>query len=239
MKRWLALLSVVLAGAAIFYGHAGYYNGAVFRDMPSVGSRPERPAVVILSGDMGNRVGMTPQVAGRLNSSGYAVVTVNSLTYFSPRRTAKEAAGLIEAAMRRAMELGRTDSVVLIGQSFGADMLHAGLADMPKEKRRPIRAVILVVPGNDIVFRASPVELAGIETPDQRAYPTASQLRWIPVTCIQGIEESASLCPELRMPNVRRVALPGGHKLRSDDAALTAAILQSFPEPKNPKEPMR
>ncbi|HTM96975.1 MAG TPA: AcvB/VirJ family lysyl-phosphatidylglycerol hydrolase, partial [Croceibacterium sp.] len=134
----------------------------------------------------------------------------------------------IETAMARAMKLGKTDHVVLIGQSFGADMLHAGLAHFTATQRRPIRAIVLIVPGEDIVFRASPIELAGFEIPDQLAYPTASRLTWAPVTCIRGALEAKSLCPLLHMPNVRRITLPGGHKLNSDDRALEAAIVPAI-----------
>jgi type IV secretory pathway VirJ component len=126
------------------------------------------------------------------------------------------------------MKLGKTDHVVLIGQSFGADMLHAGLAQFSPAARAPIRSVVLVVPGEDVIFRASPIELAGLEIPDQRAYPTASRLRWVPLTCIHGADEAGSLCPELRMPNVRRITLPGGHRLNLDDRALEAAILPAI-----------
>lgn len=228
MRVWPLALLLPLALAAGFYAHAGYYHGPVFRDMPAAGAGSARPAIVMLSGDMGDRIGMTPKVSARLHRRGYAITTVNSLTYFSRRRTARQAAGLIEAAMARAMKLGGTNHVVLIGQSFGADMLHAGLALFSLADRRPIRAVVLVVPGEDIVFRASPVELAGLETPDRRAYPTASRLTWLPVTCIHGTEETHSLCPELAMPNVRRVALPGGHMLHYDDHALETAILPAI-----------
>ena len=224
----LAVLLAIRCGAAAVYAYAGYYNGPLFRDMPAARIDPAKPAIVLLSGDMGNRMAMTPKVAARLNRRGYAVVTVNSLTYFSPRRTAAETATLIETAMTRAMKLAKTDHVVLIGQSFGADMLHAGLARFTRAERRPIRAVVLVVPGEDIIFRASPIELAGFETPDQLAYPTASRLTWVPVTCIHGAVEPESLCPLLDMPNVRRITLPGGHKLHSDAGALTAAILPAL-----------
>ena len=224
--RWLLVLTLAsLVAASAYYLYAGYYNGPLFRDMPSVSAGPARPAIVMLSGDMGNRTGMTPKIAARLHARGYAVVTVNSLTYFSPHRTAQDAARLIRTAMARAMKIGNTGRVILIGQSFGADMLHAGLAQFPAVDRRPIRAVILIVPGEDIIFRASPIELAGLEIPDQRALPTASRLDWVPVTCVHGAEEAGSLCPELQMPNVRRVTLPGGHTLKSDDRALEAAIL--------------
>lgn len=228
MKKWLFALLFALGIAVGVYLHAGYYNGPLFLDMPAARAGPAKPAIVILSGDMGNRIGMTPRIAARLHARGYAVVTVNSLTYFSPRRTPEETAGLIRIAMIRAMTLGKADHVVLIGQSFGADMLHAGLAQFTEAARQPIRSVVLIVPGEDVIFRASPIELAGLETPDQRAYPTASRLRWVSVTCIHGIDEAGSLCPELQMPNVRRIALPGGHKLNSDDQALAAAILPAL-----------
>ena len=227
------MLLLVLLVASLCYVYLGYYRHSIFHDLPAAGVGPERPAIVMLSGDMGDRVGMTPKVAARLHARGYAIVTVNSLSFFSPRRTAAEASALIAGAMRRAMALGKTGHVVLIGQSFGADMLHAGLAELPAAARAPIRAVILVVPGHDIVFRASPVELAGLETPDALALPTASRLTWAPVTCIHGAEEANSLCPELSLPHVRRVTLPGGHRLDFDDAALTAAILPAITQAKD------
>jgi len=228
LRKLSVALLLVLAGCIAVYGYAGYYNGPIFRDMPGALAGPAKPAIVMLSGDTGNRMGMTPKIAARLNRRGYAIVTVNSLTYFSPRRTVAEAASLIETAMTRAMKLGKTDRVVLIGQSFGADMLHAGLARFTAAQRLPIRAVVLIVPGEDIVFRASPIELAGFEIPDQLASPTASQLTWAPVTCIRGTTEPKSLCPLLDMPNVDRIALPGGHKLNSDDRALEAAIVPAI-----------
>jgi type IV secretory pathway VirJ component len=228
MKKSLFTLLLALGIATAAYLHIGYYNGPLYRDLSAAHPNPARPAIVILSGDMGNRVGMAPKVAARLNARGYAVVTVNSLTYFSPRRTPGEAAALIDDAMTRAMRLGRTDRVVLIGQSFGADMLHAGLAELPTARRQPVKSVVLVVPGEDIIFRASPIELAGLEIPDQHALQTASRLTWVPVTCIRGADEDNSLCPELTMPNVWRIVLPGGHKLKSDDGALEAAILPAI-----------
>jgi len=221
-------LFLALLGAGGYYLYTGWYRAFAFHEIRPAKIDPVRPAIVMLSGDMGDRVGMTPKIAERLHSRGYAIVTVNSLSYFSPGRTAPEAAALVAGAMHRAMALGRTDRIVLIGQSFGADMLHAALAEFSERARRPISAVVLVVPGHDIIFRASPIELAGFETPDALAWPTASRLTWAPVTCIRGAKEHNSLCPELSMPNVQRIVLPGGHPLRGDDAALAAAILPAI-----------
>ena len=231
VRRGALALLALLVVAALFYVWAGYYGSDVFRFMAAPKSNSAKPALVIFSGDMGDRIGMASAIADRLNARGYAVVSVNSLAYFSKRRTSKDVASLIETAIGDAEALGKSRQVVLIGQSLGADMLHAGLAELPAGERRPIRAVILIVPGNQIVFRASPIELVGLETPDQPALATASSLTWVPVTCIFGKEEAESLCPELKLPNVERIALPGGHHLRFDDAALERAVVQSLPTP--------
>jgi hypothetical protein len=105
----LALAGLLLALLALgdFYVWAGYYHGPLYRDLASDAAGPDRPAIVMLSGDMGNKVGMTPPVSRRINRRGYAVVTVNSLAYFSPRRTPQEATTLLDNAMARAMRLCR------------------------------------------------------------------------------------------------------------------------------------
>jgi pimeloyl-ACP methyl ester carboxylesterase len=230
VKKLSIALVTLLAGAVLIYVSAGYYGSGIFRFLPVANPGADRPAIVVLSGDMGDRIGMTAGIADRLNARGYAVVSVNSLAYFSRRRTAADVAALIEAAMTHAEALGRTRKVVLIGQSLGADMLHVGLARLAVADHASISAVILVVPGREIIFRASPIELLGLETPDQPALSTASSLTWVPVTCIFGKAETESLCPELKLPNLRRIELPGGHQLRFDDEAVERAILQAIPQ---------
>ena len=58
------------------------------------------------------------------------------------------------------------DRLVVIGQSYGADILAAALPALPSDLRAHVAAVILVVPGRDIFFRADPSGLAYRGTPD-------------------------------------------------------------------------
>ena len=216
----LALAAVVAGG---FMGWLGYFGGPLFTDVPA-STRPTKPrrpfAVVLLTGDLGYKIGMAPQIARRLAADGVPVVAVNTLTYLRTTRTPADITTLIARAEQRALRFGQTDRVVLIGQSFGADMLHVGLVDLAPELRAKIAKVALIVPENTVQFRASPSEVFDYWTRTTNAVPTARRLTWAPLLCVQGVEEAESLCPLLTQPNARRVALPGGHPLHRDADAL-------------------
>lgn len=224
---------MILLLAATFIaalGHLGYLGGPVFVDF-AADARPagrlEGITAVFLSGDMGLNVGMGRAVARRLAANGVFVVGVNTLTYFRKRRTPRETEALLAAAMRRALAVPGTRRVVLIGQSFGADMLQARLPSLPAASRSRVPMVALIVPGRTIEYRASPSDLFGLESPEVDALPTARHLGWTRTLCIQGAEETDSLCPLLGN-GVGRVALPGGHLLRYDSERVARVLLNAM-----------
>lgn len=206
-------------------GWLGYFGGALFTDIPARNSPDRAPfAVVLLSGDIGFNTGMSPDIAERLAADGIPVVGVNTLTYLRKTRTPAEITSLIARAEQRALRLGHTDRVVLIGVSFGADMLHVGLVGLPASLRDKVTRVALVVPENTVQFRASPGEIFDYWTPTSDALPTARRLTWAPLLCIHGVVEADSLCPLLKQPNARIIALPGGHPLHRDADALYVTV---------------
>ena len=218
-RRSLLACAVLAIAAAGFMGWLGYFGGPVFTDIAP--SKPERRyAVVLLSGDLGLKIGMAPEIARRLAEDGVPVVAVNTLTYLRKTRTPADITGLIAQAEQRALRFGNTNRVVLIGQSFGADMLHVGLVGLPEQLRAKIARVALIVPEDNVQFRASPSEVFDLWTPTIDALPTARRLTWAPLLCVQGAEETGSLCPLLPQANARRIALPGGHPLHRDADAL-------------------
>lgn len=228
-KRWAAALLALLAAIAFgVYWSAGFLD----RDPVHLYGMPERPgtapvAAIFLSGDMGIRYGMGSYVVEALAGAGVPVYAVASSTAFARRQTHAEVQALLVNAIREARRRSGAAKVIVIGQSFGADMARVALASLPPALRSQVAALVLVVPGNDAYFRADPLGLAYIGTPDADA-ASAQKIDWLPVTCIRGADETDSLCPSLLEPNVRRITLPGGHFLRMDHDLLVRTVFAAL-----------
>lgn len=226
---WGGLVALLLAAAGLgLYWTAGFLD----RDPVHLYGMPERHgsapvAAIFLSGDMGIRYGMGSYVVESLSGAGVPVYAIASSTMFARRRSAAEVQALLPAAIEETLRRSGARKVVVIGQSFGADMARVGLASLPPALRARVAALVLVVPGTSAYFRADPLGLAYLGTPDVDA-AAAKALTWLPVTCIRGADETDSLCPSMVAPNVRRITLPGGHFLRMDHDLLVRTVFAAL-----------
>ncbi|WP_322963266.1 AcvB/VirJ family lysyl-phosphatidylglycerol hydrolase [Sphingomonas fuzhouensis] len=217
------ILTLLVGIAAILLYSGSYFDKDPFTRFPAKGKA--QPILVLsLSGDMGLRYGMGGVIARALSADGIAVMGVNSPVLFRKRRTREQVDAVIADMVRRAEDEMGDRKLVLLGQSYGADMLQTGLAHLPTDLRAKVSAIVLVVPGETVFFRSDPSGLAYMGRPDSLAITTARQIDWAPVTCIYGVREPDSLCPLWRKPNVHVVALPGGHYMNHDDATLVAHV---------------
>jgi type IV secretory pathway VirJ component len=222
-------LSVLIVAAAVLIGLGGLFlaGGYAVRDpiriYPAEGQR--RPvAALLMSGDMGLHFGAGPVVAKMLAAHGTEVVAVRSPVLFRFHRSRAEVEAIVAGLVRQALALTGANRIVLIGQSYGADMLQTGLVALPTDLRAHVAGVILIVPGATVYFRADPTNLLYETKPDGFAADTLPRLDWTPLTCIYGREESDSACRLLRQRNASIVALPGGHYVDHHQAALDDAV---------------
>jgi type IV secretory pathway VirJ component len=229
----LGVTLALLAGLGLlvlgYLGSLGYYNASMYRLVPAAGAPlpAQRGLVaVLLSGDSGFDAGMTPHIGRTLAAHGIPVLEINSLTAFREGRSPPEAAALVAEVTRRALALPGAERVLLVGQSFGADMLQYGASLLPGPLRARVPQLILAVPGNTLLFRATPNGLFD-GPPDRAALPSARRVDWAPVLCVHGATEANSLCPLWHQRNVRAVALPGDHYLNHDPDRLCATVWQA------------
>lgn len=232
MMRGLAATALVLSSvSAVMLAQIGVFGGDLYTPVPARVTPPPGQrdvAALLFSGDMGFRVGMGPGVSARLAEAGLPVIGVSSMIEFRERHTPVQIGTFVANAIRHALAVTGAQRLVLVGQSFGSDMLHIGLERLPADLRARIALVLLVVPTDTVYYRISPGEMLEWSKPDADALATARKLDWVPTLCVQGVEETNSLCPLLTQANVERVALPGGHGLHHDVDRLSDVLLRKI-----------
>lgn len=195
------------------------------------GARERDLFAVLWSGD-GGWAGLDRDVGGALADAGVPVVGVNSLRYFWQRRSPEEASRDLERIVRHYRSAWSRDHVVLVGYSFGADVLPFLVARLPEDLRRSLRAVVLLGPSGTAEFEFHIGDWLGRE--GAGGLPTLPEIRrlaGIPVLCFKGDLEVGSLCDRLEAGQATTVILPGGHHLGGHYGEIARRILAAAAAP--------
>ena len=176
---------------------------------------------VIASGD-GGWAGLDKAIAARLATSGVPVVGWSSLQYYWKPRTPDEAARDLARIVTHYAASWKKSKVLLIGYSFGADVLPYLANRLPAEAASRVVATALIGLSSSASFEFHVSEWLG---GGSSKFPTAPEVGRMkaPALCLYGEKEDDSPCPSLP---VRSKRLSGGHHYGGDYATLAATILE-------------
>ncbi len=199
-------------------------------DLPLVelpADRPVNPAfAIIYSGDGGWR-DLDRTLAGVLASRGVNVVGVDVLRYYWRPKSPRTAAADLARIIRYYGQHWQRQRVLLIGFSFGADVLPFLIDRLPPDLRAQISLVSLLSPERTTAFEVEPSGWFGrLSSGTVPIAPVLRRLGTIRLQCIYGADEAdTSLCttPLARAHQVLRKS--GGHHFDEDYGALAGDIL--------------
>lgn len=223
--RRVVSYGALLLGLA-FFGRlwsGGYLDRSAIWRYPAQG-HVVPVSVLFFSGDSGMR-GMGPYVTEHLAAAGVDTTAISTSTIFRFGVDRATLDRVVAAAVAFAERQAHGRRLVVMGQSYGADVLQTGLADLPAALRPGIARVVLIVPGTGTYYRPDPTGIAYHFAPDSRSIVTASTLRWVPLSCIFGREDDDDLCALLDLPKSTRIGLPGDHYLDHDKPRLATTVL--------------
>jgi type IV secretory pathway VirJ component len=203
-------------------------------DLPLVELRPahdrRQEMAVLLSGD-GGWAGIDRDVGGALAAAGMPVVGWNSLQYYWKARTPEVAAADLARILRHYFDVWHEERAVLIGYSFGADVLPFLVTRLPADLRSRVALVTLLGPSREATFEFHVSEWlhanAGKGSP---TLPEVVKLRGTPMLCVYGEKEGESLCRDLPAGLARLLPTEGKHHFGGDYAKLASAVLAAAEE---------
>jgi type IV secretory pathway VirJ component len=204
-------------------------DDAPLADLPIIALEPQGAPTgllaIILSGDGGWR-DLDRQIGGWLAERGTGVVGIDSLRYFwtekRPDRIAADLQRIIDTYLHR-FHAKRT---VLIGYSFGADVLPATWHAMPPSERDRVVQVSLLglSPTADFEFHVG--GWLGLSQGSRPVGPDVATLDLARVQCFYGREEDDSFCRDPLLAGAERIETKGGHHFDGDYASLARRILE-------------
>ena len=199
-------------------------EGLPLVEVPSTGAEKQYMAVII-SGD-GGWAGIDRDIGESLAADGISVVGFNSLQYFWKKRTPEETAKDIGAVIEHYLSAWQKDKVVLIGYSFGADVLPFIVNRLQPEIISKVRLIAMLGPGRDAEFEFHIGEWVGLTNGETShpVLPEVEKIRGIRTLCIYGEDEKGSICNGLKNSLTKAVLLKGGHHFGGDYSTIAEVI---------------
>ncbi len=184
---------------------------------------------IVYSGDGGWR-DLDSELGTYLQSQGVPTVGVDSLRYFWSKRTAEETADDLKRIIDTYTDQWGVSNVVLIGYSFGADVLPAAYNLLPRAEKRQVKQLSLLALSRQVDFEISVTGWLGMAGAGEGGTTSddIARIRSSLVQCVYGTEEDDDPCPELKASGVETVAIDGGHHFDEDYEALGKRILDSL-----------
>ena len=167
-------------------------------------------------------------IAKALAQHGIPVVGLNSLHYFWRARTPEETAADVARVVRCYLRAWGSEKVVLIGYSFGADVLPFVVERLPPDLRRRVRLIVFLGLGHDASFQFHLRNWLGGESGDYPVAPEVARIHDIRMLCFYGEDDRSALCPSLDPSLVATRKLPGGHVIGNRYGPIVDQILEAL-----------
>lgn len=201
-------------------------------DAPPVVELSARPAfdtlAIVYSGDGGWR-DLDKSIAEYLQAHGVPVVGVDSLRYFWTKKPPKDAAADLAGLIETYTGDWKVKRVMLVGYSFGADVLPAMINLLPRADHARIVQISLLGLGAATDFEISVGGWVG--TDDDEGVKTVPELRRIDprlIQCLYGEDDGDAACPRLEPLGAEVIKTSGSHHFDGDYDALAEKILDGL-----------
>jgi type IV secretory pathway VirJ component len=186
-----------------------------------------KPIIIYYTGDGGFN-SFSTEFAKQFNSKGYFVVSFDCLKSFwkskTPEQSALDASNLISYYQ----SAWKKKQLILIGYSFGADIIPFIFTRLPKTQADDVQNIILLSPSNHTDFEVHITEMLGKNRKGTNNVPAElNKINQKPVLIVSGEKEEDSLnFSELKTTNYQKITIPGGHHYDRDPAEVVNSIIK-------------
>lgn len=188
-------------------------------------TKPTRDTLAIIySGDGGWR-DIDKEIGQAFQDQGMPTIGVDALRYFWSERTPKETAADLSRIIGFYTKRWGVKHVLLVGYSFGADVLPTTFNLLPDADKAKVAELSLLAVSKSASFQISVMGWLGADDDDASNPAQLARIDPKLIQCVYGSEDDDTVCPDLKPSGVELIATAGGHHFDGDYAALAQRIL--------------
>lgn len=185
-----------------------------------------KPFVFYLSGD-GGMNDFSTSVCKTISGRGYTVTALNSKSYFWSRKTPEQAAAAIGSYLSK--KATATEKIVLVGYSFGADVLPFIVNRLPEAIRKKITSTILVAPSTSTDFEIHLSDmLGGSSSRGMNVVAEMNLLKIEKTVVVLSKDEKDFPVQQIKIAGFFTHYAKGGHHFDGNTAEVANTIISYF-----------
>lgn len=183
---------------------------------------------IVYSGDGGWR-DLDRTIAEIFQQQGLPTIGVDSLRYFWSRKTAAQVAADLTRLIDTYVTQWNVQHVLLVGYSFGADILPAAYNALDAAHRDKVSQITLLGVSSAASDQISVAGWLGSHPADARpTLPEIARIDPAKIQCVFGTEEDDTACRSLTGTGAELIETNGGHHFDGDYPRLAALILEGL-----------
>lgn len=182
--------------------------------------------ILYITGDGGMNT-FSKNLSSGFQSAGYSVTSIDAKSYFWKKKTPDQAASDIDAYLQAQTGKRKSAQLVLIGYSFGADVMPFIVNKLPAAVQQRIKSVILLSPGATTDFEIHWSDMLGMDK--KRSMDVVAEVAKLRAnTVILAGSDEKSVYQSKAKTNYHLEILPGGHHYDDNTDELVKVMMKYF-----------
>ena len=198
-------------------------------DEKSINQNTADTLAILITGD-GGWAAIDKNIAKILAERGIPTVGFDALSYFWKVRTPEETTIDVESIITQYLEKWNKKHVILIGYSFGADVLPFITNNLTDDSKKQLALVALLGMGKTAAFefRLSSWMNADKDSSRLPLLPEIEKMKWANSICIYGADDPAANCLPVTELGVRAISMSGDHHFDEKYEELVQHIIENI-----------
>lgn len=157
---------------------------------------------------------------------GVPVVGMNSLRYFWGERTPRATTHDVSRVLRHYLAQWQASEILLIGYSFGADVMPFIINRLPPDLRARVVSATLLSLSKTASFEVHMADWMGAATTDGRpTLPELQSIKDVPLLCVAGAGDEEAACNDFTAPTYSAQSIGEGHHFSGRFAEIADRLL--------------